>query len=308
MAWLEYVLPLIFLAPLGAAALVAITLRDVQTVGLRSPHDNEPIREIAQVHRDRLEKARVVFFLDATLAPTLTLMPLVYGMGRMLFAERQSWLEWSLYGVFSTLLAMLFCFLILRDVQRLRRLTRSLACELAVGQALDHLIRPVARPYFVFHDFPANSYCIDNVLITPQGVFVIQTAAREFPLDFEGRPNNTVSVEQERLRFPGWQERQILRQVRLSTVWLRHWLTRHAQLTVPVCGILVLPGWQIDDETAHLGATRDVRVVDGFDLAAQLEATTEEVIDDAQRQRLVEALDARNQRFAHQRSSRSATR
>ncbi|MGM8930554.1 nuclease-related domain-containing protein [Salinicola sp. V024] len=297
MAWLEYVLPLIFLAPLGAAAMVAITLRDVQTVGLRSPHDGEPIREIAQAHRDRLEKARMVFFLDATLAPTLTLMPIVYGMGRMLFAEEQSWLEWSLYGVVSTLLAMLFCFLILRDVQRVRRLTRSLACELAVGQALDHLIRPLAKPYFVFHDFPADSYSIDNVLVTPQGVFVIQTVAREFPLDLEGRALNTVSVESERLRFRGWSERTVLRKVRLSTVWLRHWLSRHANLSVPVSGILVLPGWVIDDETAHLGDSRDVRVVDGIDLATQLGGAQEEVIDDTQRQHLVDTLNARYQRL-----------
>jgi hypothetical protein len=303
MAWLEYVLPLIFLAPLGAAALVAITLRDVQTVGLRSPHDGKPIREIAQAHRDRLEKARMVFFLDATLAPTLTLMPLVYGMGRMLFAERQSWLEWSLYGVASTLLAMLFCFLILRDVQRVRRLTRSLACELAVGQALDHLIRPLAKPYFVFHDFPADSYSIDNVLVTPQGVFVIQTVARDFPLDLEGQPINTVSVENERLRFRGWNERQVLRKVRLSTVWLRQWLSRHTKLSVPVSGILVLPGWVIDDETEHLGDSRDVRVVDGADLATQLGTAQVEVIDDAQRQRLVDTLNARYRHFESKRQS-----
>ncbi|GHB32090.1 nuclease-related domain-containing protein [Salinicola rhizosphaerae] len=298
MAWLEYVLPLIFLTPLGAAALVAITLRDVQTVGLRSPHDGEPIREIAQAHRDRLEKARMVFFLDATLAPTLTLMPLVYGMGRILFAEEQSWLEWSLYGVVSTLLAMLFCFLILRDVQRMRRLTRSLACELAVGQTLDHLMRPLAKPYFVFHDYPADSYTIDNVLVTPQGVFVIQTMARDFPLDLEGRPNNVVSVEHERLRFPGWSEREVLRKVRLSTVWLRQWLTRHARLSVPVRGILVLPGWSIDDETGAKAETRDVCVVDGADLSLQLGDASDEAIDDATRQQLVEALDKRYQAFA----------
>lgn len=304
MAWLEYLLPLIFLAPLGAAALVAITLRDLQSVGLRSPHTGEPIREIAQAHRDRLERARVTFFLDATLAPTLTLTPLVYGMGRMLFADEQSWLEWSLYGVVSTLLAVVFCFLILRDVQRVRRLTHSLACELAVGQALDHLIRPAAEPYFVFHDFPADSYSIDNVLVTPQGVFVIQTMARDFPLDLEGRPRKTVAVETERLRFPDWHEREMLRKVRMATVWLRQWLTRHANLSVSVNGILVLPGWNIDDETEHLGDTRDVRVVDGFDLAAQLGIATDEAIDDAQRQHLVETLNARYRRFDRKPSTR----
>ncbi|WFF41644.1 NERD domain-containing protein [Salinicola endophyticus] len=304
MAWLEYLLPLIFLAPLGAAALVAITLRDLQNVGLRSPHDGKPIREIAQLHRDRLERARVAFFLDAALAPTLTLMPLVYGMGRMLFADEQSWLEWSLYGVFSTLLAMLFGFLILRDVQRVRRLTRSLASELAIGQALDHLIRPVAKPFFVFHDFPADSYSIDNVLVTPQGVFVIQTMARDFPLDLEGHPNQVVAVESERLRFPDGSQRSMLRKVRMATVWLRQWLTRHTQLNVPVKGVLVLPGWTIDDETQHLGGDREVQVIDGADLAAQLGIDGDEKIDDEQRQRLVESLDRRQQQCQRKAAAR----
>ncbi|WP_110670723.1 nuclease-related domain-containing protein [Salinicola halophilus] len=303
MAWLEYLLPLIFLAPLGAAALVAITLRDISSIELRSPHGDETIREIAQVHRNRLERARATFFLDATLAPTLTLMPLVYGMGRILFADEQSWLEWSLYGAVSTLLAMIFGFLILRDVQRVRRLTRSLACELAVGQALDHLIRPQATPYFVFHDFPADSYSIDNVLVTPQGVFVIQTMARDFPLDLDGTANKTVAVESQRLRFPGWSERRTLGKVRMATVWLSHWIARHADLNVPVFGVLVLPGWTIDDETEHLGTRRDIYVLDGVDLAAKLTAMAPETLDDADRQRLVERLDKRSRRYRRSRPS-----
>ena len=95
-----------------------------------------------------------------------------------------------------------------------------------------------------------------------------------------------------------------LRKVRMATVWLRQWLTRHTQLNVPVKGVLVLPGWTIDDETQHLGSDREVQVIDGADLAAQLGIDGDEVIDDEQRQRLVESLDRRQQQYQRKAAAR----
>ena len=54
--------------------------------------------------------------------PIISLAPLVYGMGRMLFVEKQDWVEWALYGLLSTLLVLAFSLLLVRDYQRIRRL------------------------------------------------------------------------------------------------------------------------------------------------------------------------------------------
>ncbi|BBI48103.1 hypothetical protein HORIV_05240 [Vreelandella olivaria] len=166
MAWLEYVLPLIFLFPMAAMASIVLALRSLHDARVHSPF-NAPLHEPGQALRQRLDKAFSSLFLNGALGPIISLAPLVYGMGRMLFVERQDWVEWALYGLLSTLLVLAFSLLLVRDYQRIRRLKLGLACELAVGQELERLVRPDAHPYYVFHDVPTDSFTIDHVVVTP---------------------------------------------------------------------------------------------------------------------------------------------
>ncbi|GAA0557990.1 nuclease-related domain-containing protein [Halomonas salifodinae] len=289
MAWLEYLLPLIFLFPLAATAVIVVALKSLHDARVRSPFDAHPLREPGQALRDRLDRAFASLFLNGALGPIVVLAPLVYGMGRMLFASEQDWVEWSLYGVLCTLMALGFCLLLIRDYQRIRRLKLGLACELAVGQELERLIRPEAHPYHVFHDVPADTYTIDHVAVTPHGVFVIETRARTRPFDARGREQTQVAVERERLRFPGWSERRPLRKTRQAVRWLRHWLARECGGEIPVQGILALPGWEVDTSEA----AADLLVVGGESLAALIDATPLAPLEGAAHDKAIQALAKR---------------
>lgn len=286
MAWLEYLLPLIFLFPLAAMAVIVVALRNLHDARVSSPFDAHPLRGPGQALRDRLDRAFAGLFLDGALGPIAVLAPLVYGMGRMLFAERQNWLEWSLYGGLSTALVLICCLRLTRDFQRIRRLKLGLACELAVGQELQRLVRPEEHPYFIFHDIPADTYTIDHVAVTPHGVFVIETRARTQPLDMRGAPQTQVVVEAKRLRFPGWSERQPLHKTRQAVAWLRHWLGRECGTEVPVTGILALPGWEVDNRDAPA----DIQVVDGDRLATLITETPLAPMSDELHERINRAL------------------
>ncbi|WP_346797009.1 nuclease-related domain-containing protein [Halomonas sp. Bachu 37] len=266
MAWLEYVLPLIFLFPLAAMAGIVLALRSLHDARVHSPFDSHLLREPGQALRNRLDHAFSSLFLNGALGPLISLAPLVYGMGRMLFVQRQDWVEWALYGLLSTVLVLAFSLLLVRDYQRIRRLKLGLACELAVGQELERLIRPESHPYYVFHDVPADSFTIDHVVVTPHGVFAVETRARARPVAADGRELNQVAVEQERLRFPYWQERRPLYKTRQATRWVAQWLAQQCGASIPVKGILVLPGWEIDSEEAR----SDIEVVSGEALARHL--------------------------------------
>ena len=265
MVWLEYLLPLIFLFPMAAMGGIVIALRSLHDARVESPFD-APLREPGQALRYRLDQAFSSLFLNGALGPIISLAPLVYGMGRMLFVNRQEWVEWALYGLLSTLLVLTFSLLLVRDYQRIRRLKLGLACELAVGQELERLIRPEAHPYYVFHDVPTDSFTIDHVVVTPHGVFVLETRARALAIGSDGRELNKVVVERERLRFPHWNERRPLHKTRQAVSWLTQWLERRCGVPVPVRGVLVLPGWDIDTTES----TGDVLVVSGERLSKQL--------------------------------------
>lgn len=265
MVWLEYLLPLIFLFPMAAMGGIVIALRSLHDARVESPFD-APLREPGQALRYRLDQAFSSLFLNGALGPIISLAPLVYGMGRMLFVHQQEWVEWALYGLLSTLLVLTFSLLLVRDYQRIRRLKLGLACELAVGQELERLIRPEAHPYYVFHDVPTDSFTIDHVVVTPHGVFVLETRARALAIGSDGRELNKVVVERERLRFPHWNERRPLHKTRQAVSWLTQWLERRCGVPVPVRGVLVLPGWDIDTTES----TGDVLVVSGERLSKQL--------------------------------------
>ncbi|QNI01750.1 NERD domain-containing protein [Halomonas sp. SH5A2] len=285
MSWLEYLLPLIFLFPMAAMASIVLALRSLHDARVQSPFDT-PLREPGQALRYRLDQAFSSLFLNGALGPLISLSPLVYGMGRMLFAEQQDWVEWALYGLLSTLLVLAFSLLLVRDYQRIRRLKLGLACELAVGQELERLIRPDAHPYYVFHDVPTDSFTIDHVVVTPHGVFVVETRARTVPISNAGRGQNTVAVERERLRFPYWQERRPLHKTRQGVDWLSQWLEQRCGVPVPVRGVLVLPGWNIDTDDA----APDVLVVSGDMLASQLTALIPGQISDPIHDKIINIL------------------
>ncbi|MCG6658884.1 NERD domain-containing protein [Halomonas campisalis] len=286
MAWLEYLLPLIFLFPLGATAVIVIALRNLHDARVRSPFNARPLREPGQALRDRLDRAFGTLFLDGALGPIVTLAPLVYGMGRMLFANQQNWIEWALYGALSTLLMLVFCFLLIRDFQHIRRIKLGLACELAVGQELERLIRPEAHPYYVFHDVPTDSHTIDHVVVTPHGIFVVETRARSRPLTAGGKEINLVTVERERLRFPGWSERRALEKVHHDTRWLTEWLETQCGEAVPVRGVLALPGWEILSHASPKG----LLVVSGETLSQQLSEEHLGELGDALHDRVIATL------------------
>ncbi|MBZ9567277.1 nuclease-related domain-containing protein [Modicisalibacter tunisiensis] len=289
MPWLEYLIPLIFLAPLGATAAIVLALRNLHDARIRSPIDAHPLREPGQALRDRLDHAFTGLFLNGALGPIVILAPLTYGMGRMIVTDASIWLEWAVYGLICSALVLLFCLLLIRDFQRIRRLKLGLACELAVGQELERLIRPEDHPYFVFHDIPSDTFTIDHVALTPHGVFVIETRARTFPLDASGQPQCDVAVESQRLRFPGWSERQPLRKTRQAAEWMRHWLARECNADIPVRGVLVLPGWRIDLEKAPPG----LDVVNGENLTRRLIDTPLGPLDPATHDRVAQALRRR---------------
>ncbi len=286
MAWLEYLLPLIFLFPLGAMAVIVIALRNLHDARVRSPFNARPLREPGQALRDRLDRAFAALFLDGALGPIVSLAPLVYGMGRMLFASRQNWLEWGLYGALSTVLVLIYCFLLIRDFQLIRRIKLGLACELAVGQELERLIHPEAHPYYVFHDVPTDTDTIDHVAVTPHGVFVVETRARTRPFTADGREINVVTVEPQRLRFPGWSEQRPLAKTLATTRWLGRWLEKRCGAPVPIMGVLTLPGWDI----ICAGTPEGLMVVSGESLAQQLGEKELGPIDDDMHDKVIAAL------------------
>lgn len=123
-----------------------------------------------------------------------------------------------------------------------RNILLGLDAELAVGQELNQLMLKGCR---VYHDFPAENFNIDHVVVGPGGVYAIETKGRAKPDLGRGSEDATVVFDGQGLVFPDWQEVKPLEQAKRQAGWLSRWLSSAIGVSVPVVPVLVLPGWYV---------------------------------------------------------------
>jgi len=124
--------------------------------------------------------------------------------------------------------------------------------EQVVGQILDQLSSDSIR---VFHDLEVrepgrNPWNIDHVVLTPAGVFAIETKTRRKPRGTApgGQQGHKVVFDGQQLNYPhpmGY-DRHGLDQAQANATWLSGKLTGLNGCGVPVTPVLVLPGWWVD--------------------------------------------------------------
>jgi hypothetical protein len=124
--------------------------------------------------------------------------------------------------------------------------------EQVVGQFLDRLSSDTIH---VFHDMEIKEpggkpWNIDHIVVTPAGVFAIETKTRRKPRGIapDGQQSHKVIFDGQQLRFPAPMsaDRHGLDQTQRNADWLSGKLTALNGCAVPVTPVLVLPGWWVE--------------------------------------------------------------
>jgi len=119
----------------------------------------------------------------------------------------------------------------------------GLDCERAVGQELSQLM---LDGYRIFHDFQADKFNIDHIVIGENGVFAIETKGRAKPDRGKGKEEARVTYDGQSLQFPSWSEQEPLEQAKRQAAWLSNWLSKAVGAPVAVKPVLALPGWYVE--------------------------------------------------------------
>lgn len=126
-----------------------------------------------------------------------------------------------------------------------RDLRLGLDGELATAEELNQLMR---YGYFVFHDFPADHFNIDHVVIGTAGVFAVETKTRSKGVR-KGKEGATIIFEDSKLTFPNFQESESIQQAKDQSKWLSGFLSKSVGKPVAVKPILAIPGWLVERRT-----------------------------------------------------------
>jgi hypothetical protein len=209
----------------------------------RSPFTGDFLRNPGHTLLTQLEDARLDFmgYVAASMS-----MPLV------LFSVpvTQAWWShqpittgaWVWHGVIGVVLTAALGVKLVQTMRRVQQLRLGYEGELAVGQELNQLL---CRGFRVYHDFPADGFNVDHVVIGPTGVFAVETKARRKPVTRDRSADARVDYTGQYLQFPSWSDQKILAQADRQAQWLSRWLSNAVGESVPVRAAVALPGWYI---------------------------------------------------------------
>ena len=190
-----------------------------------------------------------------------------------------------IYGVFVAGLIAWMIRKLLKAGERIDNLRAGFDAELAVGQELDQLMRAGAA---VFHDFPAEGFNIDHVVIAREGVFAVETKGYTKLIGDKGKVNAKVIFDGHILKFPTWTTSEPLEQAERQAKWLSKWATAAVGGTVVATPVLALPGWFVERTGRSL-----VRVYSGRALGSLLKTPSKQPLSDEDVQRISHQVEQR---------------
>lgn len=244
-AFVQFIPLVVFLLSLGGMVLLLEyktwkakkgARRNPLTADLLRPPGYSLSQEIDEITKDLIGYIGIL--------GSMPLMVYAMALSRLALGDTISMVNWVFYVGLGAVTITYTLIKISKAITRRTRLRLGLDAELFIGQELNHLMRD---GYYVYHDFPAEKFNIDHVVISPAGVFAIETKGRSKPSKGNGSQNNReVIYDGNYLQFPGWREDKPLKQAALQAEWLKEWLTKAVGEPISVKPILAIPGWFIN--------------------------------------------------------------
>jgi hypothetical protein len=132
---------------------------------------------------------------------------------------------------------------ILKLIKERRLLRLGYDGEVAAGQELNQLM---LDGYNVYHDFPADKFNIDHIIVGSDAVYAVETKARSKPMHRSHRDNYKVISDGKTLQFHDYSSSESINQAERQAKWLQKWLSSAVGEHVTVKPILLFPGWNVE--------------------------------------------------------------
>ena len=175
----------------------------------------------------------------------------------------------------------------IRHAGNRRNAREGLAAERMTAQELNRLIGSGCQ---VLHDVPGDGFNLDHVVISPRGVFMVETKSFKKPVKATDDRHYKVQYDGKALLFPNWSSVKPIDQARKQAQWLARYLRTATNQQIPVIATVALPGWWID--LVKGSASADVRVFTPMGRGAQfmLDLNQQPPLDPSVRALITQAL------------------
>ena len=209
--------------------------------GLRSPFTQKLERFPGQSLLKRLDELNEEISIQT--AALLSVPIAIYAgyISNLYFGNRPfNYIEAIVAGVLATGFLGYTLFKLRGFLQERRNIRLGYEGELTVGQTLNRLM---LAGYRVFHDFPAEKFNIDHIVLGAKGVFAIETKTRSKRTTTNRQQDATVEYDGRALHFPSGTDIDMIAQAKRQSKWLSNWLSQAVGEDITVRAIVALPGW-----------------------------------------------------------------
>lgn len=207
----------LILLPMCIVAFPSLWLSRLKIRGKRSPLTRDLLRSPGESLRQQIDEINVDVDVCLFMSAFVPLSIYAIFLTQLHFTKvHNPVFVAALYGFF-----VLFCegYVIVKLTKAFtfrNQLRLGLDAEAAIGQELNQLM---LDGYRVYHDFQADGFNIDHVVIGPNGVFAVETKGRAKPKETDNKKNWSVIYDGQTLQFPNWTERDYLPQARRQAGW-----------------------------------------------------------------------------------------
>ena len=115
--------------------------------------------------------------------------------------------------------------------------------ELVTAEELNKLM---PEGNHVFHDFQADDFNIDHIVVGPAGVFAIETKARSKAVSGDGKKDAKAIYNGREIIFSNFNDTKYLEQAKRQAKWLSTWLKSAIGEPVEVFPMISLPGFYVE--------------------------------------------------------------
>ncbi|MCK5862702.1 MAG: NERD domain-containing protein [Candidatus Hydrogenedentes bacterium] len=203
----------------------------------RSPLKNKPLRYPAQSLDEEINRILTDEVFLWLLIPAIFAALTLQEWFRYFFSVQLHPLIFTIVTVGIIAFSVRKVFLIHRKLKSLK-LGRD--GEREVGQYLDLLVEQGCR---VFHDLVGDNFNVDHVVISPHGIFTVETKTHSKPLQKE----SIVKLQKGKLLIDGYiSDRDYLKQAKAQAHWVKTILRESTGKDFSVKPAIVFPGWFVE--------------------------------------------------------------
>jgi hypothetical protein len=206
----------------------------------KNPINRDLLRAPGETLRTQIEEMSLDIFSNMALVLIIPLLGYAILVSDFAFGKKPNLTTIISIVIVVFVTIIYFVVRIYKQLKLRRQYVLGCDAEMAVGQELNYLMQ---HGYTVFHDFPAENFNIDHVVIGPNGVFAVETKGRPKRMNKSGSLESEVTCDGNVLHFPFWKERKPLSQAADQAKWLQNWLSSAVGKNTNVYPVLALPGW-----------------------------------------------------------------